>query len=386
MRITTLIVLLLVVLTTPFTKLHAQTQITSCNTLFTDSGNEFNYLNNSNDEWLMCPDDSTQYLELTFTHVNIETANNSGVDSSGCYDLLYIYDGKDATAPLIGSYCGEESGTGRSSFIEGHTLNIGDSFRPKNPDGCFYIRFESDQSKNLSGWIADVTCCTPSLSNGLTDGIDTPVPTNTGNIFDLIIDNSCTRYGNLGLFTEFQPSGDACYTEGLTHKNQSFFAFTSNNNGGFIEFQIDSLDSVGEIEMVVFGPLTIDTLGNYVGGFINDCVKGTDPTTLFFNAGPEQLYILGVATEYLGSTIFETLPNTVGLSMVLPVRLTDYSITKKGHSVELNWTTNNEQNNDRFEVYRSTDGVHFEYIGTRKAAARSGWHIQRLRCSHSENE
>lgn len=366
---TTLIVLLFLVLTTPFTNLHAQTQITSCNTQFTDTGGlASNYLNNDNSEWLICPDDSTQYLSLTFTHVNIETADNEGLDSTGCYDVLYIYDGKDDTAPLVGSFCGEESGTGKSSFIDGHTLSIGDSFRPKNSEGCFYIRFLSDQSKNLSGWEADVTCCIPSLDKGLTDGIDIPIPNNNGNILDLVIDNSCTRFGTLDLFTEFEPSGEECFTKGLSFENQAFYAFTANSSGGFVELEIDSIDSVGIMEMVVFGPVTVDSLGNYIGGVMYDCVTGEDPWSLFFNAGPNKMYILGVATELPGKTQVSTLPFTVGLGGVLPVEMIEYNIRKKDQSIKLSWTTSKEINNDKFEIYRSFDGIKYDAIGTVEAA------------------
>ena len=370
MRNTTLIVLLFLVLTPPFTKLHAQTQITSCSSQFSDKGGfDSNYLNNENSDWLICPDDSTQFLVVTFTHVNIEVANNQGVDSTGCYDVLYIYDGMDNSAPLMGSFCGEESGTGENSFVEGHTLKIGDTFKPTNSDGCFYFRFESDQSKNLSGWHAEVTCCTPSLENGMTDGIDVPYQTNNGEIISLEIDNSCTRNGNLSLFTEFEPSGNSCYTKGLTYENQSFYAFKSNPFGGFVELAIDSIDSVGIMEMVVYGPVVIDSVGNYTGGVINDCVTGEDPWSLFFNAGPDQLYILGVASELSGRISVTTLPTTIGLGGVLPVKLLDYRLETKEETVQLEWSTSQEINNDRFEIYRSYDGKTFEMIGTEKAGA-----------------
>lgn len=372
MRNTILLVLLFLACNIPNTNLHAQTQIKSCNTQFIDNGGvNSNYLNNENAEWLICPDDSSQYLTLTFTHIDIEVANNNGKNNTGCYDLLYIYDGIDDSAPLIGAYCGEGSGTGKKSFIDGHTLDVGDSFRPKNQNGCFFIRFVSDQSKNLSGWYADVTCCSPSLDDGLTDGIDTPMPNNNGNVFDLVIDNSCTRYGSLGLFTEFEPSGKSCFTKGLTFDNQAFYAFTSNSSGGFVEFAVDAIDSVGIMEMIVFGPVNLDSSGKYTGGAINDCVKGEDPRSLFFNAGPNQTYILGVSSELAGRSNVATLPFTVGLSSVLPVKLIDYRLIADEDLVEITWTTSQEINNDEYEIYRSFDGKAFNAIGTQRGATNT---------------
>jgi hypothetical protein len=352
--------------------LHAQTQINSCNIQFTDNGGvASNYLNNENTDWLICPDDDSQFLTLTFTHIDIEVADNPGTYGTGCHDVLYIYDGKNNMAPLIGSFCGEDSGSGKSSFIKDNTLHVDDYFRPKNAEGCFYIQFISDQTNTLSGWEAEITCCTPTLDNGLTDGIDAPIANNYGNTFDLIIDNSCTRLGTLDNFTSFESSEGSCMTKGLTFENQAFYAFTSNSNGGFVEFEIDAIDSVGIIEMIVFGPVTQDTAGNYIGGVINDCVTGKDPVSLFFNAGPNQTYILGLATEMAGRTNFVTLPLTVGLGAVLPVIMTNYRISTKEDEITLTWSTSYEVNNDRFEIYRSFNGRQFEKIGITKAGEYS---------------
>ncbi len=342
---------------------QAQTQITSCSTQFIDiGGGSANYLDNENSEWLICPDTLSEYLELEFTHVNIEAANNQGVDSTGCKDVLSIYDGMDDNAPLVGSFCGEESGTGKEAFIEGHTLRIGDKFKPTNNTGCFYIKFQSDNTESLSGWYANVTCCAPTLENAITDGIDLPIAINGGNYFNIEIDNSCVRKGNLGMFTEFSSSGSSCNYTGLTQPNKSFYAFESNGTGGYVELLVEPVDNVGIIEMLVYGPVTLDS-DSYTGGVVNDCVTGETPSSLFFNAGPNQTYILAVVTELQGRTLINTLPLTVGLGGVLPVTIEQYTIKKENEKARISWRTSSEINNDGFEIYRSLDGKAFSKIG-----------------------
>lgn len=345
------------------TSLHSQTQITSCSSEFIDSGGSSeNYLDNENSEWLICPDTLTEYLELEFTHVDIETAADQGVDGTGCKDRLSIYDGIDENANLVGSFCGEESGSGNESFIKGHTLRVGDIFKPTNSSGCFFIKFESDNSEMRSGWQAEINCCVPSLTDGVTDGIDLPIVTNGGNFFDLTVDNTCIREGGLEMFTDFESTGSSCNTAGLSLPHQSFYAFKTNGNGGFVEFLIEPVDSVGIIEMLVYGPVTLVD-GKYTGGVINYCVSGEDPWSLFLNVGLEQTYILAIATELAGRTAFTTLPSTVGLGGVLPVELENYKIEKQGSSAHISWTTSAEINNDRFDIYRSNDAISFSKIG-----------------------
>lgn len=53
--------------------------------------------------------------------------------------------------------------------------------------------------------------------------------------------------------------------------------------------------------------------------------------------------------------------------VLLPVTLTSFSAKPEAERVVLNWTTETEQNVDRFEVERSKDGVDFEYVTTVEA-------------------
>jgi len=56
--------------------------------------------------------------------------------------------------------------------------------------------------------------------------------------------------------------------------------------------------------------------------------------------------------------------NVYGFLSVLPVVYQDFRASRQNSAVRLQWTTSNENNNDHFDVLRSTDGSHFGVIGT----------------------
>ena len=61
--------------------------------------------------------------------------------------------------------------------------------------------------------------------------------------------------------------------------------------------------------------------------------------------------------------------------VVLAVTWLSFTAQKNGaHSVLLNWSTQNEINNDHFEIERSNDGISFTKIGSANAATGNGNH------------
>jgi uncharacterized repeat protein (TIGR03803 family) len=61
----------------------------------------------------------------------------------------------------------------------------------------------------------------------------------------------------------------------------------------------------------------------------------------------------------VGSTIIDLNGN-----FALPVQWVKFTATKKEQSTLLSWQTASEQNSDRFEIERSSNGTVFNYIGT----------------------
>ncbi|MFT6707563.1 MAG: Zn-dependent metalloprotease/chitodextrinase [Flavobacteriales bacterium] len=107
------------------------------NGLFTDSGGESgNYSDDENCEFLIDPGCAIE-LVLEFTEFNTESG----------YDYLYIYDGSDNNAPLIGIYDGTNSPG---------TINA--------TSGQLYLFFDSDGSVTRPGWTANWAAVIPSTA------------------------------------------------------------------------------------------------------------------------------------------------------------------------------------------------------------------------------
>ena len=104
-----------------------------CGGNFLDSGALSNYANNSNLGTLICPSSPTDKVTVTFTAFNTE-ANA---------DILSIYNGNSASAPLIGSYSG---------------TTLPPSSTSSAANGCLYFVFTSNSSVTQTGWSSNITC------------------------------------------------------------------------------------------------------------------------------------------------------------------------------------------------------------------------------------
>lgn len=340
---------------------YTQISITSCNDIFVDhGGSTASYSNNELSEWLICPDLESEHLELTFTYVDIEVADESENIDSGCKDLLYIYDGIDESAPLVGRYCGQESTDGAESAVAANTLRVGDSFTPNGDTGCYFIVFESDNTNSRNGWMADITCCTPTLANHLSDGVDCPVSINEGETFDFVVDNTCMRRGGLTNFTDQDLMGDFvpnCVREAEAMPFKVYYTFTANSNGGFTQIDVDPIDDLGLMYMYALGPLE-DECPMYTGGYVTDCMFANDPNSIFYNMGPLSTYMVVVTSEFEGEFHLFSTPATVSL----PVEMIDYSIDLYNGNPQLKWSTSQEVSNAGFEILRSYNNRDYEVI------------------------
>ena len=104
-----------------------------CGGNFLDSGVLGNYANNSNLGTLICPSSPTDKVTVTFTSFDTESNN----------DILSIYNGNSAAAPLIGSYSG---------------TNLPPSATSSAANGCLYFVFVSNSSVTQTGWSSNITC------------------------------------------------------------------------------------------------------------------------------------------------------------------------------------------------------------------------------------
>ncbi|MFD0992916.1 reprolysin-like metallopeptidase [Tenacibaculum geojense] len=165
--------------------------------LFTDSGGTNGYYSNNETITTYISPINSDIVEVVFTEFELENG----------YDYLYIYDGNDINAPLIGQYSGNDSpGIIRSQMNQGLTFV-----------------FNSDSSVTLPGWIATVNCI----------NITCPEPTNLETT--AITSNSVELNWNA---TGSETEWELIYGESGFIPNQQNIVTTNNTN-----FTIENLQS-----------------------------------------------------------------------------------------------------------------------------------------------
>lgn len=91
-----------------------------------------------------------------------------------------------------------------------------------------------------------------------------------------------------------------------------------------------------------------------------------NPATVNGPAGTVQCSLVQAQTglQDLASNVFPT-------TILLPIKLGAFTVTKQGNNALLNWVTSSEMNTDHFEIERSYDGVNFTQVGIKQAAGNS---------------
>ncbi len=105
---------------------------------------QYNYQDNTSCSWLIDPQnqyDSVSYIKLTFDRLQTEPGN----------DKVTLYDGPDATAPLLGVFSGDS--------IPAEISSTGNKV---------FITFETNSSITDKGWFLSYKSVTPVWCNGIT--------------------------------------------------------------------------------------------------------------------------------------------------------------------------------------------------------------------------
>ncbi len=113
----------------------------------TDGSGANNYCNNMDCSWLIQPPQATT-VTFDFTSIDIESISPDGFT---IYDAVEIYDGTNASAPLLGRYAG--------TTLPPSITTTG---------GSMYIRFFSDMSVTGAGWAGYYTSTTTNYCTGTT--------------------------------------------------------------------------------------------------------------------------------------------------------------------------------------------------------------------------
>ena len=135
---------------------NGETILMSTSGSFEDNSGPGDYQNNSSCSWLIAPDDpeqdSVSYISLNFSRFHIDTT-----------DVVTVYDGKDTSAAIIGSFSGNSlpsdiTSTGNKLFVTFFSDGM------NTADG-FHANFVSHFPKFCSG-ITTLTQATDTLSDG----------------------------------------------------------------------------------------------------------------------------------------------------------------------------------------------------------------------------
>lgn len=119
-----------------------------------------------------------------------------------------------------------------------------------------------------------------------------------------------------------------------------------------------------------FGNGTAIPFGGGLGTNISDFAFAAPLTGL-----PNGLHYLFIRTKEVNGKWSLTNVIQFDKQVPLPVKLIYFNVKAEGKKAHLSWQTATEQNSDRFDIERSTDGLHFEKIGWVKAAGNSTSHI-----------
>lgn len=253
-----------------------------------------NYAPSTNDTLVLCPDLNQG------SKVSISFGVNAGftwdVHSS---DTLYVYDGPDVNAPLIGAY---NSSTDPTGFFVQASWN--------NPTGCLTLVFVADGADEGTGWQANVACGNPpqpftphieAFINGT--GPNVLDPADTGYV-DVCFGDTIMFVSNPDFPNSFETNG---------------FGYSQNNNNCTFDWTISG---VGQFTGDTIYFLPPQRTGYYVDLRVTDafpfatriaCKVRVSQLPSFAGTGPlEDTVCLGVSTQLVGGT---TPTDTVGVDI-----------------------------------------------------------------------
>ncbi|WP_293895224.1 CUB domain-containing protein [Flavobacterium sp.] len=147
-----------------------------CGGNFVDTGGPAgNYNNNANITTTICPTNTGDLVTVQFTSFNVEMG----------FDQLRIYDGDNASAPLLGTYTGTV---------------IPPTYTSNAASGCLTFVFTSDGTGTQPGWTSNVTCAPAPLCRKPTNLTTSTVTANSVNL----------AWTNVGNATSWQVLALAC--------------------------------------------------------------------------------------------------------------------------------------------------------------------------------
>ncbi|MBC3847717.1 PKD domain-containing protein, partial [Winogradskyella echinorum] len=153
--------------------------VNQCGGVFYDSGGEFgNYSNDEDFVLTICPENAGQKIQLDFTAFTTQLGATP--------DVMSIFNGDDVTAPPFGNF----SGTSSPGLVQA---------TQDNTSGCITIQFVSNDSGNINGWAANISCLTPCQT--INSQIDSASPAPNGDGYIRVCPNEDITLTGSGVFS-----------------------------------------------------------------------------------------------------------------------------------------------------------------------------------------
>lgn len=336
---------------------------------YADNGNlSGNYSTNINQIYrVFCPDQAGQCMQVTFNSFNVEAG----------YDFLLVKNGPTQNSVDFTTPPNSPTNYAGITALNGNlTASTPFSFTSTDASGCLTFRFYSDNTVTAAGWNATLQCVPCA---GGPNGTD---PNDCVNLIPLCSGASVPGDATGPGIAAEGCTGNACPAGG---ENHSIWYMIQAQTSGTIGITLTPTDPNDDYDFAVYGPnATCASLGSPLRCTDSGAngVTGTGGDTDFTETvtGNAQLADWNaIAGQTFIIVVDEWSPNTsgTGYSMsfhgtasldctILPVELTTFEaeyVPEYG-TVQLHWSTASERNNDRFDVERSKDGIHYEVIGT----------------------
>lgn len=356
--------------------------VTTCSGTSYDSGGAAgNYAPNVNNIFrTFCPNTAGMCMRATFTSWSMNDTYFLCFGPNSCCDYLSILNGPVQNSPALFSNCTTSPGTITAS----------------NPSGCLTFRFVSDNTVQLAGWSATLSCvpCAggPSGTSNSDCAYATPVCADTP-------------------FSDASP-GPGITAEGcsgcVTSENYTNWYRITILTSGTLAFTINPNNNADDFDPVVFGPnVTCGSLGapvrcsyainsgNGNTGLGNGAVDASetvagDQWVSQMNVTAGQTYYVMIngwsATSGANGFLLDW-TGTASLNCVfLPVEMLYFrNSCESGRSI-LEWATGSEVNSSHYIVERSPDGVDWQEIGRVNSVHHSTTETQYIYVDERANE
>lgn len=195
-----------------------------CSGVFYDSGGSGGSYGNGQSQTVTFCAPAGQYIYFDFTAFNTESS----------FDYLYIYNGANTSAPLIGQYTGSSLPNGGNNIYS-------------SQGGCITFRFTSDGSVTSSGWAATIGCTAtlPTAAQGTSCGSSNAFC--TGTTYNFPNNTNQPSLGGGGIY--------GC----LGSTPNPVWYFLQIANPGNIDITIQQFNGSGsgiDVDFIAWGPFT----------------------------------------------------------------------------------------------------------------------------------